>query len=78
MSSSKISFILIEFRPNSDLKSSNGSIPRRLNLSTKVEEDEGGHPQARALLRALRAPGPPHEARAPGAARGHRRRLSFV
>ena len=30
------SWILQEFWPNSDLKSSNGSVPRRSNLSTKA------------------------------------------
>ena len=36
MNSSRISSILREFLPNSDLKSSNGSVPRRSNLSTQV------------------------------------------
>ena len=36
MNSSKISSILREFRPNSDVKSSNGSVPRRSNLPTKA------------------------------------------
>ena len=30
-------WILTEFWPNSDVKSSNGSIPRRSNLSTQVQ-----------------------------------------
>ena len=34
--SSENSWILKEFWPNSDVKSSNGSIPRRSNLSTQV------------------------------------------
>ena len=37
--SSENSWILKEFWPNSDVKSSNGSIPRRSNLSTQVERD---------------------------------------
>ena len=36
MNSSKISSNLRQFCPNSDLKSSNGSIPRRSNLSTQA------------------------------------------
>ena len=31
-----------EFRPNSDLKSSNGSVPRRSNLLTQAEEAAAG------------------------------------
>ena len=43
--SNENSWILKEVWPNSDPKSSNGSIPRRPNLSTKV------HPGDRVVLR---------------------------
>ena len=58
--SSENPWILKEFWPNSDVKSSNGSIPRRSNLSTQVEAvavreapDTQGGPGAEAVARRL-------------------------
>ena len=43
--SSKFSWILTQRWPNSDLKNSNGSVPRRSNLSTKILAWCWRHPQ---------------------------------
>ena len=55
MNSSKISSILREFWPNSALKSSNGSIPRRSNLSTKGGAGRRAAPRGRGRAAPRRA-----------------------